>query len=30
LLSGGKLWGLWMMCFVVSAGGIALLVAAAR
>ena len=28
--AGGDLWGLWLACFVVAAGGIALLVAAAR
>jgi hypothetical protein len=28
--AGGDLWGLWVFCFVVSAGGIALLVAASR
>jgi hypothetical protein len=28
--SGGELWGLWMVCFVISFGGIALLVAAAK
>jgi hypothetical protein len=28
--AGGDLWGLWLTCFVVSAGGIALLVSAAR
>lgn len=26
----GELWGLWMVCFVISFGGIALLIAAAR
>jgi len=27
---GGDLWGLWMVCFVIAFGGVALLIAAAK